>query len=213
MDQVLTLMLDGIWGRPKRFDGLLQMLRASCGPAEIFHYDSSGRVSFEELGSQLAEEIRRRDQRVNLIGFSMGGLVVRAAHLLERSLPIRRAAFLNSPHAGSLLAYLFPVGGIRQIRPSDRFIQRLKRVEWKIPTLATWCPCDTMVIPGRSARLSEAQETICCAIPMHTWPIFSGYIWRRVVRFLSDDAAGNINPHRDAEPEPRGAERAYERSC
>jgi pimeloyl-ACP methyl ester carboxylesterase len=188
MDRVLTLMLDGIWGRPKRFEGLIEMLREQCGPAEIFHYDSSGRVPFEQLGTQLAEEIRRRDQPVNLIGFSMGGLVVRAAHLLDPTLPIRKAAFLNSPHGGSLLAYVCPIGGIRQIRPSDSFIQRLKRVEWAIPTLATWCPWDTMVIPGRSARMSGAQEMICCAVPIHTWPIFSGGIWRRVVRFFGPTA-------------------------
>src|SRR5689334_15115810 len=108
MEDTLTLMLDGIWGRPRRFEGLLEMLCESCGPAEIFHYDSSGRVRFEDLGLQLADEIRRRDVPVNLIGFSMGGLVVRAAHLLDRSLPIRKAAFLNSPHAGSLLAYASP---------------------------------------------------------------------------------------------------------
>jgi triacylglycerol lipase len=185
MDRISTLLLDGIWARPKRFEPLLEMLRGKCGPAEIFHYDSSGLRSFEELGSQLVAEIRRRDEPVNLIGFSMGGLVIRAAHLLDPSLPIRRAAFLNSPHEGSLLAYMFPFGGIRQIRPTDDFIRKLRRVEWDIPTLATWCPVDTMVVPGRSAKWWQAQQTICCSVPLHVWPIFSRSIWRSVVEFFS----------------------------
>jgi hypothetical protein len=119
----------------------------------------------------------------------MGGLVVRAAHLLDQTLPIRRAVFLNSPIEGSWLAYAFPFGGIRQIRPSDQFIRQFRKVKWDIPTLATWCPLDTMVIPGRSARWHQAQETVSCAIPIHIWPIHSRGIWQRVVRFLQ---AGSI---------------------
>ena len=188
MDGVLTLMLDGIWGRPRRFEGLLSMLRQRCGPAEIFHYDSSGAIDFETLGMQLVDEIRRRDQPVNLIGFSMGGMVIRAAHLLDGKLPIHRAAFLNSPHHGTLLAHVLPIGGIRQMRPSDGFIQQLQNTAWTIPTLATWCPCDTMIIPGRNAKWHRAQETICCAVPIHTWPIFSRSIWRRVVEFMAVDS-------------------------
>jgi triacylglycerol lipase len=183
---VPTLMLDGIWGRPRRFEGLLQMLRERVGPAEIFHYDSSGRVSFDELGRQLAEEIARYDRPVNLIGFSMGGLVIRAAHLIDPNLPIQRAAFLNSPHGGSILAYALPWQGIRQIRPANPFIQQLKTAEWNVPTLVSWCPFDTMVVPASSARWKRADETICCAVPIHVWPIFSRNIWRRVVKFLGE---------------------------
>jgi triacylglycerol lipase len=131
------------------------------------------------------DEIHRCNQPVNLIGFSMGGLVIRAAHLIDPHLPIRRAAFLNSPHEGSILAYALPWQGIKQIRPSDSFIQRLKTAEWDVPTLVSWCPFDTMIVPARSARLKGADETICCAVPVHVWPIFSRRIWRRVVSFLS----------------------------
>ena len=185
MDHVHTLMLDGIWGRPRRFEPLLDMLRESCGPAEIFHYDSSGLRTFEELGSQLVVEIRQQKRPANLIGFSMGGLVIRAAHLLDQGLPIHRAVFLNSPHKGTLMAYAFPFGGIGQLRPTAPFIQSLKLVDWNIPTLATWCPLDTMVVPGSSARWRKAQRTIRCTVPIHVWPIFSRSIWRQAVEFLS----------------------------
>jgi hypothetical protein len=40
-------MLDGIWGRPRRFEPLMEMIRRICGPAEMFRYDSSGLVPFE----------------------------------------------------------------------------------------------------------------------------------------------------------------------
>lgn len=191
MAGVLTLLLDGIWGRPRRFQPLLAMIRERCGPAEVFHYDSSGLVSLDKLGSQLVTEIRRYDGPVNLIGFSMGGVVIRAAHMQDPTLPIQRAAFLNSPLEGTWLACLFPFGAIRQMRPIDPFTQQLRQTDWPIPTLATWCPCDTMVIPGRSARWRRAQEIIRCAIPMHIWPIHSRRIWNRVVDFFAMPEAGN----------------------
>src|ERR1700729_2034536 len=136
MPEVLTLLLDGIFGRPKRFEKkFLRDVRQQCGPAEVFRYNSSGLATFEQLGAQLANEIRRRDQPVNLIGFSMGGLVIRAAHLHDPTLPIRRAVLMNSPLNGSLLAYALPIGGIRQMRPSDEFLQRIKNASWDVPTL------------------------------------------------------------------------------
>jgi hypothetical protein len=192
MIETLTFLLDGFIGRPQRFEKLLRMIRVRCGPAEIFRYDSTGRTRFETLGAQLADEIRRRNRPVNLIGFSMGGLVVRAAHLHDPLLPIQRAVLMNSPLRGSLLAYALPIGGIRQMRPSDEFLERIKNARWDVPTLVTWCPGDTAVIPGRSARWPAAQETICCAVPMHIWPVYSPGIHRRVVEFLAAESMERV---------------------
>ena len=192
MRETPTLLLDGIFGRPWRFEKLLREIRKTCGPAEIFHYSATGMMRFEELGERLAKEIRKLDQPVNLIGFSMGGLVIRAAHLHDPTLPIHRAVLMNSPLHGSLLAYALPIGGIRQMRPSDEFLRRVKNTPWNIPTLVTWCPGDTAVIPGRSARLPQAQQTICCSVPMHIWPVYSPGIRRKVVEFLSAKTTAEI---------------------
>jgi hypothetical protein len=192
MSETRTLLLDGFIGRPWRWEKLLRTIRQRVGPAEIFHYDMSGRSRFETLGAQLAAQIRRHDQPVNLIGFSMGGLVIRAAHLHDPTLPIQRAVLLNSPLRGSLLAYALPIGGIRQMRPSDEFLRRVKNTPWNIPTLVTWCPGDTAVIPGRSARWPAAQETICCSVPMHIWPVYSPGIHRRIVEFLAAESIAKV---------------------
>src|SRR5258708_5286823 len=90
-----TLLLDGIWGRPRRFAPLQRLLETRCGPTEVFHYDSSGRVPLDVLGGKLADVIRQKNEPVNIVGFSMGGLVIRAAHWLDGSLPIHRVAFVN----------------------------------------------------------------------------------------------------------------------
>src|SRR5262245_56272296 len=99
-----TLILDGIFGRPRRFRRLRDELREVCGPAELFHYNCSGLIPFERLGRELVAAIRSVDGPVNIVAFSMGGIVARVARMMEPAMPIHRAVFLNCPHRGSYLA-------------------------------------------------------------------------------------------------------------
>lgn len=184
---VRTLIIDGLWGRPRRWRGLQRLIEQRCGPAAIYEYDASGCVPFEVLGEQLAQEIRRHDGPVNLVGFSMGGVVARAAHLVDPTLPVRRAALLNSPHQGSWLAYLLPLAGIRQMRPSSAFMARLREHTWSVPTLVVWNAIDQMVIPGSSTRWNGACAEAKCSVPLHLWPIWSTAIHERVADFLASD--------------------------
>jgi triacylglycerol lipase len=179
-------MLDGIWGNGRWFSPLRRTLETRCGPVEHYRYNASGNIPFEILGAQLAEEIHRRDEPVNLLGFSMGGLVARAAHLLDPSLTIHRAAFLNSPHGGSIMAYMLPLSGARQMRPGAPFLRRLDTDDWKIPTLVVWCPLDAIVVPGGNARWRRASKSICSAMPLHLWPLFSHRLHEQIADFLAE---------------------------
>ncbi len=74
-----TLIIDGIWGSHKRWERLRGRIEHEVGPCAIWRYDNSGRVSIETLASALTSELNRIDRPVNLIGYSMGGLVIREA--------------------------------------------------------------------------------------------------------------------------------------
>ena len=181
-----TIFLDGIFGRPTRFRAMRRVLEAQCGPTEVFHYNATGFVPFERLAERLCERIRQIREPVNVVGFSMGGIVIRTAHVIDASIAIRRAVFLNCPHAGTLLAYTLPVAaGVRQLWPRSKLLKRLAAADWSIPTLVTWCPLDAAVVPGRSANWTKAQESIRCAVPIHTWVVGSAYVHHRVARFLA----------------------------
>ena len=180
-----TFILDGIFGRPRRFGRLRDVIERSCGPAVIHHYDCTGRTPFERLGDELADAIRAANAPVNLVGYSMGGIVIRSAHMLHPDLPIRRAAFLNSPHSGSVVAYLLPFPACRQMRPGSGWMNQLAAAEWDIPTLAVWCPGDLIIVPNRSACWAKATETVCGRVPAHVWPIYSRRIHGRIAEFLS----------------------------
>jgi len=191
-----TLILDGIFGRPARFGPLRRLLESTCGPTEVFHYNSTGFVRFEELAKRLCHRIEEIGQPVNLLGFSMGGIVIRTAHLLRPSLPIRRAVFLNSPHAGSRLAYVMPLAaGVRQLWPGSALMRQLDQADWAIPTLVTWCPFDAAIIPGHSANWPKATESIRCPFPLHTWVVGSPRIHQRIATFLgeSEDERQRVN--------------------
>jgi triacylglycerol lipase len=180
-----SLILDGIWGRPRRWEPLRRALADKVGPAEIFLYDSSGMKKFEPLAETLIARIRTIDQPVNLIGFSMGGLVIRTAALLAPDLPIRRAVFLNTPHGGSVLAHLAPLPGIRQLRPGSELMQKLHDQPWTIPTLIVWNRFDTAVIPGSNTRWQiDCASESHCTVPLHVWPIFSSKLREQIVRFV-----------------------------
>lgn len=187
-----TFILDGIFGRPRRFGRLRDVIERSCGPAVIHHYDCTGRTPFEQLGAELADAIRAANTPVNVVGYSMGGIVIRSAHMLHPELPIRRAAFLNAPHAGSVVAYLLPFPACRQMRPGSDWMRRLDDAAWDIPTLAVWCPGDLVILPNRSACWAKATETVCGRVPAHVWPIYSRNIHRRIAAFLSAETPTSL---------------------
>lgn len=182
-----TILLDGLWGNPARLKLMQRNLEAGgIREAETFGYNSSGFGCLLDAGSQLAERIRAAEGPVNLVGYSMGGLVIRSALAQADSLPIKKIVFLNTPHQGSLLARIMPGAGMGQMRPGSEFLKTLDSSPCTGKILAVWTPGDLMVIPGRSARWGLATETFCCRVPAHIWPLFSRSVHAQVARFLSE---------------------------
>lgn len=157
---------------------------AGVGDVEIFRYRSSGFACLEEEGRLLAAELAQFPEAPNLVGYSMGGLVIHATRLANPDVAIRKAAFLNTPHNGSLLANLLPGVGIRQMRPQSDFLRKIATLEWNIPTLVVWTPGDLMVVPARSAAMAGATLTAQCGVPAHVWPLFSSRTHERIANFL-----------------------------
>jgi len=185
MSGTRTIIIDGFLSRPWRWEPLRELLEQRVGPAQIWEYDSTGRATFEELARRLIDRVRQSDSPVNLVGYSMGGLVARAAHVVDPDVPVRRAVFMNAPHAGSLLAYLLPLDGIRQMRPGSAFIKQVRSDRWAIPSLCVHNPLDTMVVPGSSTRWTSATECVSCAVPVHLYPIWSKRLHERIAAFLN----------------------------
>ena len=191
---VQTFILDGIWGSHSRWERLRARIETEVGPCRIWRYDNSGFTSLEAVGRKLSEELEAAGTPLNLIGYSMGGIVIREALRQDPALPVRRVALLHSPHAGTLSANLLPLTACREMRPGSAFLRRLDAAPWSLPTFVTWCPWDLMILPGRSARWHRSTEALRADFPAHDWPIRSKIIHQAVLRFLSPAMAEGHPP-------------------
>lgn len=183
--QVRTVILDGLWGWHTRWEPLRRKIEAGVGPCQIWHYDTTGFVSIEAMGRKLADDLRGLDGPFRLVGYSMGGIVIREAMRQAPELQLQRAVLLNSPHSGTIVAHLLPISACKEMRPGSAFLRRLDAAPWEYPTMVSWCPADLTVVPGHSARWQRATHFVRCDFPWHDWPVISGGIHRSVIEFLA----------------------------
>jgi pimeloyl-ACP methyl ester carboxylesterase len=186
METPTTLILDGIWGRPGRWETLRRRIEKDVGPATIYRYRSSGMTSLKTLGLGLADHAMSLGTPVNFVAHSMGGLVVRSAIRQEPRLRVGRVCMMCSPLSGTLMAYGLPLKAVREMRPGSGFLRWLAESDdrWNWPTMCVWCRGDLMILPNRSSDFARATERLVSPVPAHNWPRWSVGLQRRVVEFL-----------------------------
>ncbi|HTL68817.1 MAG TPA: alpha/beta fold hydrolase [Lacunisphaera sp.] len=114
------------------------------------------------------------DARLALVGYSMGALVCRH-YLQELDGRNRVDAFfsITGPHAGTVVAYLYPGRGAKEMRPGSEFIRRLEATAERlagVPTVCYWSPLDPLVVPTKSARLHATEHV---RVPFSFHPIIT----------------------------------------
>jgi pimeloyl-ACP methyl ester carboxylesterase len=180
-----TWILDGFLGNSKRLETLRQRVEDEIGPAEIWKYQTAGVTPIDRLARVFRDILAWETAPVNIIAYSMGGLVTRAA-LAGRPMPnLKRVVFLHVPHHGTEMARLAPLPATRQMRPGSALLKRLALQPWNVETLNVWCPGDLIVVPGSRARWESASEEAVCQVPAHIWPIYSKQWHAKIVQFLS----------------------------
>jgi triacylglycerol esterase/lipase EstA (alpha/beta hydrolase family) len=119
--------------------------------------------SIQDFAHTLKKEVERvvaetDSTQVDLVGQSMGGLVIRS-YLAESSArgKVRRVVTLGSPHAGTKLA-VFGLGkAAREMLPGSAFLQTLNQ-HAQIPESGRFCAIytivDNMILPNESAKLT-----------------------------------------------------------
>lgn len=137
-----------------------------------------GYEKLEVLAGQVDNYIEKnfaKEQKVDLIGFSMGGLITR--YYLQRLGGVERVQrYLNisAPNRGTLTAYSLPLDGIRQMQPGSQFLEDLNKdcqqILNKIKTTIIWTPYDLMIFPAHSSRLSVGKE-ISIPVLLHAWMV------------------------------------------
>jgi len=179
-----TWILDGFLGNSRRFEPLRCKVEAEIGPADIWKYQTAGVTPIDRLARVFRDILSWESAPINIIAYSMGGLVARTALAGRPLANLNRVVFLHVPHHGTEMARLAPLPATRQMRPGSRLLERLEHQEWNTETLNVWCPGDAIVVPGTRSRWEMATEQAVCKIPAHVWPIYSSQWHQRIIALL-----------------------------
>lgn len=157
------VLIHGLWDTPRLFRRLVEQLDGRRDPLLIPHLPHGlGHVPLSALTAHLHTQITDAfgpDQPVDLLGFSMGGLLARAwiqQHAGHRR--TRRFVCVGSPQRGTLAAQLVPralLPSIADMKVGSAFVRQLTSEHRLQPQqLASidchsfYCQLDLMVIPS-----------------------------------------------------------------
>ncbi|MEC4983992.1 MAG: alpha/beta fold hydrolase [Oscillatoria sp. PMC 1068.18] len=137
---------------------------------------NNGFAGIERLAKQLEKyisEVFLPGQPLDLIGFSMGGIVTRYyLQRLEGVKRIKRYISISAPNNGTLTGYALPFPGIMQMRPESNFLTDLNSdVAEKLSQINCtwiWTPYDLMILPPNSSQMPIGKQ-IQVPVLMHSW--------------------------------------------
>jgi len=170
MTRPLVLM-HGLWDTPRLFHRLIQSLDQTDRPLLVPHLPHGlGVVPLRELARRLDRHIQDRfgrDTPIDLLGFSMGGVIGRI-WLQELGGAARTTHFFSvgSPQKGTLAALAIPralLAGVADMKPASSLLRDLNRRSDGLASVTCrsyFCRWDLMVCPGWEAVLpvGERQE-------------------------------------------------------
>lgn len=151
---------------------------------------SDGRVGIEVLAERLAGMIGKRlpdATPLNLVGFSMGGLICRSyLQQMGGSEHTERLITIATPHQGTWTAYMYNRPACRQMRPGSRFLAELNHDLSPLQAInftSIWTPFDLTVVPAISSYLPVGEMAPLLS-PFHRTLVIDPRILHAVARYL-----------------------------
>lgn len=124
---------------------------------------------------------------LDIVAFSMGGLATRWYLLRGEPVPVRRVAFLASPHRGTVAAHLAWGDGRDEMLPDSRFLDSLNAgpaLPEGVEAITVRTQIDTHVLPAESATLPGVPDhEVCC--PTHPGMLRDAEVFQIVGAFLA----------------------------
>lgn len=178
-DRHPVVLVHGIYDTRAKFATMVDFL--TKGGWSVHCLDlvpNDGSTSLALLAEQVKQYIDQKfapQQPVDLIGFSMGGLVTR--YYLQRlggMERVRRYITISAPNQGTLLGYGLPHQGVREMAWQSDFLRDLNRdccqLLAGLQVTVIWTPFDLMILPPSSSHLEIGQEIILPVL-VHAWMV------------------------------------------
>lgn len=157
-----VVLIHGLYDTARIFDPMRAFLEARGRRVTTPDLKpNNGNAPLEELAAQVAGAVRGE---VDLVGFSMGGLVARWYVQRQGGLKhVRRLITIASPHRGTWTAYAKGNAGARQMRPGSAFLRdpdsdRSVLNQVRFTSIRT--PFDLMILPPSSSVVPEARNIL-----------------------------------------------------
>jgi len=151
----------------------------------------------EEIDSLVAEVLAATgSERVDIVAHSMGGLATRWYLNTHASTPVRRVAFLGTPHRGTFSAHLAWGDGRDEMLPDSPFLAALNSqaaLPAGVEAITVRTPIDTHVVPGESATLPGVPDHVVCC-PTHAGLLDDEEAFLVVLDFLEQVDASREHP-------------------
>jgi triacylglycerol lipase len=170
------VLVHGLWDSPRLFRHLLHRLDGRRQPLLVPHLPHGlGVRALEELAALLGGRIEAAfglEQPIDLLGFSMGGVIARSwIQLLGGHRRTRRFLSVGSPQQGTLTAQPWPARPLASIAAMKLGSPLLRQLNGDLTPLGTidccsfYCRADLMVLPGWRAVLPVGRRL---ALPVLT---------------------------------------------
>ncbi len=163
--------------------------RSGLGPTYAYTFRGTVKDQAERLARIVDEVIGATGApRLDLVGHSMGGLVIRRYLAGAGGERVRRVVTLGSPHRGSKLAAFAPTRAGRELLPESALIKELKEMvapPGGVELYSLYTPFDNMVLPVRSSVLEGASiSTIALGPTSHVGILYSFRAAKKVIELL-----------------------------
>ena len=170
------VLMHGLWDTPRLFRRLIQALDQPERPLLAPHLPHGlGHVPLRALAGRLDRQIRERfgdDTPIDLLGFSMGGVISRIwLQELAGAQRTRRFFSVGSPQNGTLAAMAVPrplLAGAADMKIGSDLLRDLNRDAQALAAVSCrsyTCRWDLMVCPGWWAVLPQGSR---CELPVWT---------------------------------------------
>lgn len=186
-----VILLHGIFDTSAKMKTMCSFLKSKGFETHCLTLTPSfGHGELDKLAQQINDYIEKTfssDQKLSIVGFSMGGLVARYyIQRLNGISKIQHFITLGTPHNGSMWAFCVPRKGCFQMRPNSEFIKDLNsdvEILKHIHFTSIWTPYDLMIVPANSSHLKVGNE-IKIPVLMHDWLVRDEKVLKSIENLL-----------------------------